>query len=253
MPLRAPTCNAAPVGNSHRAEAVVGHSSDLPSTASTVVVAVLFVGVRHGVGVVGVQVIAAFWALKTDPWSQLRHLLSRTSSHHQGVPTPGRLPVPHTHNTSTHVIWLYVLDGVLHAIVHHHHRHTAPRHVPLPHAGDVDVLPGALAVVLSSRKDSESSAWAEQRISPESRDLLHSDKAQGQGEGREVSRTVTKDCFYTASMQQLLSHRAEHQQCTGSTGCCSSHHNGEHAELSACFLLAASTDSCCSAHVTSHR
>lgn len=68
------TCDAAPVGNPHRAKAVVGHGGDLPRAAGPVVVAVLLVRVRHRVGVVGVQVIAAFWALKTEPQSQLRDL-----------------------------------------------------------------------------------------------------------------------------------------------------------------------------------
>lgn len=76
---------------------------------------------------------------------------------------------PSLGRAGTHVIWLYVFDGVLHTVVHHHHRHAAPRHVPLPHAGDVDVLPGALAVVLSTRKDSESRAPAGQRVCPTDR------------------------------------------------------------------------------------
>lgn len=38
-------------------------------------VAVLLVGVRHRVGVVGVQVIAALRALETEPQAQLRDLL----------------------------------------------------------------------------------------------------------------------------------------------------------------------------------
>lgn len=69
------TCDAAPVGNPHRAEAVVGHGGDLPRAAGAVVVAVLLIGVRHRVGVVGVQVIAALRALETEPQAQLRALL----------------------------------------------------------------------------------------------------------------------------------------------------------------------------------
>ncbi|XP_026719406.1 proprotein convertase subtilisin/kexin type 7 [Athene cunicularia] len=41
------TCDAAPVGNSHRAEAVVGHGRDLPGTAGAMVVAVLLVRLQH--------------------------------------------------------------------------------------------------------------------------------------------------------------------------------------------------------------
>lgn len=76
VPQRARTCDAAPVGNSHRAEAVVRHGSNLPGAAGPMVVAVLLVRVRHRVGIVGVQVIAAFGALKTDPQSRLGALLS---------------------------------------------------------------------------------------------------------------------------------------------------------------------------------
>lgn len=70
------TRDAAPIGDSHRAEAVVWHSRDLPGAAGPVVVPVLLVGVRHRVRVVGVQVIAAFWALETDPQSGPGALLS---------------------------------------------------------------------------------------------------------------------------------------------------------------------------------
>lgn len=65
------TRNAAPKGDSHCAEAVVGHGRDLPGAARPVVVPVLLIRVRHRVRVVGVQVIAAFWALGTDPQSGL--------------------------------------------------------------------------------------------------------------------------------------------------------------------------------------
>lgn len=57
------TCNPAPKGNAHSAEAVVGHGCNFPSTAGPMVVAVLLVGVGHGVRIIGVQVVAAFRAL----------------------------------------------------------------------------------------------------------------------------------------------------------------------------------------------
>ena len=58
------TCHLAPIGHAHGTEAVVGHGGDLPSTARAVVVVTVGVWMGHGVGVIGVQVIAALWTLE---------------------------------------------------------------------------------------------------------------------------------------------------------------------------------------------
>lgn len=58
------TCHLAAVGHPHGADAVVGGGGDLAGAARPVVVVAARVRVRHGVGVVGVEVVAAFWTLR---------------------------------------------------------------------------------------------------------------------------------------------------------------------------------------------
>lgn len=69
------TCNAAAVGHAHGADAVVGDGRNFTGTACPVVVSVLLIWVGHGVGVIGVQVIAAFRALRTHPPPLVRGFL----------------------------------------------------------------------------------------------------------------------------------------------------------------------------------
>lgn len=57
------TCHFAAVRNPYGAEAVVGNSCDLASAPCSVMVVVVRVRVRHGVRVIGVQVVTTLWTL----------------------------------------------------------------------------------------------------------------------------------------------------------------------------------------------
>lgn len=58
------TCHLAAVGHAHGTEAVVGNGRDLPGTPRPVVVVAVGVRVRHGIRVVGVQVVTALRTLR---------------------------------------------------------------------------------------------------------------------------------------------------------------------------------------------
>lgn len=57
------TCHLAAIGNAYSTETVVWNSCDLASTSCPMVVVAVGVWVRHGVWVIGVQVITALWTL----------------------------------------------------------------------------------------------------------------------------------------------------------------------------------------------
>lgn len=57
------TCHLAAIGNPYSTEAVVGNGCDLAGTSRPMVVVAVGVWVRHGVWVIGVQVITALWTL----------------------------------------------------------------------------------------------------------------------------------------------------------------------------------------------
>lgn len=57
------TCHLATIGHPYCTEAVVGNGCDLASTPRPVVVVAAGVWVRHGVWVVGVEVVTTLWTL----------------------------------------------------------------------------------------------------------------------------------------------------------------------------------------------
>lgn len=58
------TCNFAAVGHTHSTDTVVGNGCDLSSTTRPMVVVVVNVWVRHGIWIIGVQIVAALWTLR---------------------------------------------------------------------------------------------------------------------------------------------------------------------------------------------
>lgn len=58
------TCHLAAIGDPYGTEAVVGNGCDLAGTPRPMVVVAAGVWVRHGVWVIGVQVVTALWTLE---------------------------------------------------------------------------------------------------------------------------------------------------------------------------------------------
>lgn len=67
------TCHLAAIGNPNGTEAVVGNRCNLAGTPCPMVVVTAGVWVRHGVWVIGVQVITAFWTLEGKHKKQFKN------------------------------------------------------------------------------------------------------------------------------------------------------------------------------------